>query len=83
MCIISTRIKTHRVKCHKILSGLSSTHSQALPPLIHACKKIPPALVIYLRSLEIRALHRHRKGVGSIFAGGPIVDEEFLSTVLS
>ena len=36
------------------------------------------ALVSYLRSLVVRALHRHRKGVGSIPAGGPIVDEFFL-----
>ena len=34
----------------------------------------------YLRSLVIRAVHRHRTGVGSIPAGGPIVDE-FFSTV--
>ena len=38
------------------------------------------ALVSYLRSSVVRALHRHRKGVGSIPAGGPIVDE-FFSTV--
>ena len=34
-----------------------------------------------LRKIQVaRALHRHRKGVGSIPAGGPIIDE-FLSTV--
>ena len=38
---------------------------------------ITPALVSYLRSSVARALHRHRKGVGSIPAGGPIVDEFF------
>ena len=38
------------------------------------------ALVSYLRSSVVRALHRHRKDVGSIPAGGPIVDE-FFSTV--
>ena len=38
------------------------------------------ALVSYLRSPVARALHRHRKGAGSIPAGGPIVDE-FFSTV--
>ena len=32
-------------------------------------------------SLEVRALHRHCKGVGSIPAGGPVVDE-FFSTFL-
>ena len=37
------------------------------------------ALVSYLRSLVARALHRHRKGVGSIPAGGPIVDDVFLN----
>ena len=42
--------------------------------------KITPALVRCLRSSVARALHRHRKGVGSIPAGGPIVDE-FFSTV--
>ena len=36
--------------------------------------------VSYLRSSVVRALHRHRKGVGSIAAGGPI-DDEFFSTV--
>ena len=36
-----------------------------------------PALVSYLRSSVVRALHRHRRGVGSIPAGGPMVDEFF------
>ena len=36
--------------------------------------------ISYLRSLVVRAVHRHRTGVGSIPAGGPIVDE-FFSTV--
>ncbi len=34
----------------------------------------------YLRSLVVRAVHRHRTGVGSIPAGGPLVDD-FFSTV--
>ena len=38
---------------------------------------IMPVLVSYLRSLVVRALHRRRKGVGSILAGGPIVDDVF------
>ncbi len=38
------------------------------------------AAICYLRSLVVRAVHRHRTGVGSIPAGGPIVDELF-STV--
>ena len=33
-----------------------------------------------LRSLVVRAVHRHHTGVGSIPAGEPIVDE-FFSTV--
>ncbi len=39
------------------------------------------AAVSYLRSLVVRAVHRHRTGVGSIPAGGPIVVDEFFSTV--
>ena len=35
------------------------------------------APVSYLRSLVVRAVHRRRTGVGSISAGGPIVDEFF------
>ena len=38
------------------------------------------APISYLCSLAVRAVHRHRTDVGSIPAGGPIVDE-FLSTV--
>ena len=33
-----------------------------------------------IRSLVVKAVHRHRTGMGSIPAGGPIVDE-FFSTV--
>ncbi len=43
-------------------------------------KAIMLAPVSYLRSLVVGAVHRHRTGVGSIPAGGPIVDE-FFSTV--
>ena len=39
------------------------------------------AFVYYLRSLMVRALHRLHKGVCLIPAGGPIVDDEFFSTV--
>ena len=35
------------------------------------------APVSYLRNLVVRAVHRHRTGVGSIPAGGPIVDDFF------
>ena len=40
------------------------------------------APISYLRSLVVRAVHRHRTGVGSIPAGGLIVVDEFFSTVL-
>ena len=42
--------------------------------------EIEPTPVSYLRSSVVIALHRHRKGVGSIPARGPVVDE-FFSTV--
>ena len=38
-------------------------------------------LISFLRSLVVRALHRHYKGLGLISAGGLVVDEEFFSTV--
>ncbi len=40
---------------------------------ISKCKNtlITLAPVSYLRSLVVRAVHRHRTGVGSIPAGGP------------
>ena len=47
--------------------------------IIHMSKFKPGAVVSYLRSLVVRALHRHRKGLGSIPAGGPIVDDVFLN----
>ena len=37
-------------------------------------------LTLTIFHLVVRAVHRHRTGVGSIPAGGPIVDE-FFSTV--
>ena len=55
------------------------TYSQALPSPIHdnyACSCQP-----YLRRLVVRALHRHRNGVGLIPAEGPIVDEFFSTCV--
>ena len=41
--------------------------------LVHCPKYtlITLASVSYLRSLVVRAVHRHRTGVGSIPAGGP------------
>ena len=35
------------------------------------CSASDPKLLSYLRSLVVRAVHRHRTGVGSIPAGGP------------
>ena len=66
----------HRVKCHKILIDLPSPIRRHYHPKYTFTTL---ALVSYLRSLVVRALHRHRKGVGSIPAGGPIVDEFFLN----
>ena len=67
-----------RVKCHKVLIDLPSNLFAGTTTLNYTI--ITLALVSYLRSSVVRALHRHRKGVGSIPAGGPIVDE-FFSTV--
>ena len=67
-----------RVKCHKILIDLPSNLFAGITTLNYTI--ITLALVSYLCSSVVRALHRHRKGVGSIPAGGPIVDE-FFSTV--
>ena len=39
------------------------------------------APVNYLCSLVVRAVHRHRTGVGSIPAGGPYIVDDFFSTV--
>ena len=38
---------------------------------------LPGYLMVH--PLVVRELHRHRKGVGSILAGGPIVDDVFLN----
>ena len=54
------------------------TYSQALLSLKYTLTTL--ALVSCLYSSVARALHRHRKSVGSIPAGGPIV-ESFFSTV--
>ena len=40
-----------------------------LHPKIHTLITLAP--ISYLRSLVVRAVHRHRTGVGSIPAGGP------------
>ena len=59
---------------------LPLTYSQALRPYIHihyACSY----QLLYLRSSVVPAVHRRRKDVGSIPAGGPTVVDEFFSTV--
>ncbi len=63
----------------------SRNSNRESPPQIHIhyhpkYTLITLAPVSYLRSLVVRAVHRHRTGVGSIPAAGPIVDE-FFSTV--
>ncbi len=42
---------------------------------LHSMWRNSLAPVSYLRSLVVRAVHRHRTGVGSIPSGGPIVDD--------
>ena len=69
-----------RVKCHKILIDLPSNLFAGITTLKYTIIRL--ALVSYLRSSVARALYRHRKGVGLIPAGGPVVDE-FFSTVPS
>ncbi len=74
-----------RCKCVLVSSG-NYTHVMMIYPQPirrHYHPKytiITLAPVSYLRSLVVRAVHRHRTGVGSIPAGRPIVDE-FFSTV--
>ena len=65
------------MKCHKIVMIYLQPVCRHHHLEIHI---ITSALVSYLCSSVARALHQHRKGVGSIPAGGPIVDE-FFSTV--
>ena len=65
------------VKCHKILMIYLQPVRRHYHPKYTLITLAP---VSYLRSLVVRAVHRHRTGVGSIPAGGPIVDE-FFSTV--
>ncbi len=56
-----------RVKCHKIIM----VHPQPVRRHYHPkYTLITLAPVSYLRSLVVRAVHRHRTGVGSIPAGG-------------
>ena len=68
----SRRIQ-HRAKCHKV----TLIHPQSIRFNTH---KISPALVSYVRWLQDRALCWHRKGVGSIPRGEPIVDDVFINS---
>ena len=63
----------HRVNCHKIITDLPSTCSQAKYPLkIHINRACSCS---HLRSSVVRALHQSalQKRIGSILDGGPIV----------
>ena len=62
----------------KNLIDLPSNLFARIPSLKYTI--ITLALVSYLHSSVVRALHRHRKGVALIPAGGPVTDE-FFSTV--
>ncbi len=59
---------THRVKCHKIIMIYPQHVRRHYHP---KCTLITLASVSYLRGLVVRAVYRHRTGVGSIPAGGP------------
>ncbi len=68
---VTTLNSPHRVKCHKILM----IYPQPVRRHYHfKYTLITLASISYLHSLVVRAVHRHRTGVGSIPAGGPIVD---------
>ena len=58
----------HRVKCHKIIMIYPQPVRRHYHPKYTSITLAP---VSYLRSLVVRAVHRHRTGVGSIPAGGP------------
>ena len=70
------RYYSHRVKSHKIVWFTLNLFAGITALYTHY---ITPAFVSYLRSLVVKALHRHRKGVGSIPAGERIVDDVFLN----
>ncbi len=58
----------HRVKCHKIIMIYPQPVRRHYHPKYTLITLAP---VSYLRSLVVRAVHRHRTGVGLIPAGGP------------
>lgn len=65
----------HQAKYHKILIGLPSPIRRYYDPKYTLTTL---ALVSYLCSSVAKALHRHRKGIGSIAARGPMVHTFFL-----
>ena len=76
---VTTRSKVRRNKrWHLFYQQLLYSYNNALQILER--NAIAPALVSYFCSSVAKALHLHRKSVGSIPAGGPIVDS-FFSTV--
>ncbi len=58
----------HRVKCHKIIMIYPQLVRKHYHPKYTL---ITLAHVSYLRILVLRAVHRHRIGIGSIPAAGP------------
>ncbi len=61
----------HRMKCHKIVMTYPQPIRRHYHPNDTLITLAPP--ISYLRSLVVRAVHRHRTctGVGSISVGGP------------
>ena len=59
----------HRVKCHKIVMIYPQPIRGHCHPNVRTLITLAP--ISYLRSLVVRAVHRHRTGVRSIPAGGP------------
>ena len=77
--IYPTKFTLHRVKCYKILIDLRWNLFAGIITLKYTI--ITLALVSSLRRSVVRALHRHRKGVGSIPIEGPIHVYDFYSRV--
>ncbi len=67
VCCAGSARYTHRMKCHKIIMIYPQPIRRHYRPKYTLITLAP---VSYLRSLVVRAVHRHRTGVGSIPAGG-------------
>ena len=63
-----SEIYPHRVKCHKIIMIYPQPVRRHYHPKYTLITLAP---ISYLRSLVVRAVHRHHTGAGSIPAGGP------------